>query len=129
MKLADSAAPRRYDVQHHSLLHFVAQASWPNAAAPGHMRETAGMTQTSSSSPMGYLVTPDGRYFVVRDRLWRFSNPSLSTATRERLVKELMQARSDVRRAKGSVQAARRSTAACRRSQDRVGRARFPVVG
>ena len=63
------------------------------------------MTQSSSSSPMGYLVTPDGRHFVVCDRLWRCSNPSLSTATRERLVKELMQARSDVRRAKGSVQA------------------------
>ena len=39
MKLADSAAPRRYDVQHHSLLHFVAQASWPNAAAPGKAPE------------------------------------------------------------------------------------------
>ncbi len=22
-----------------------------------------------------YLVTPDGRYFVVRGRLWRTSNP------------------------------------------------------
>jgi hypothetical protein len=76
-----------------------------NSAAPGHVRETAGMTQSSSSSPMGYLVTPDGRYFVVRRRLWRCSDPSLSAATRERLVKELMQARSDVRRAKGSVQA------------------------
>ncbi|MGA9602379.1 MAG: hypothetical protein WBS22_19405 [Methylocystis sp.] len=63
------------------------------------------MTQSSSSSPVGYLVTPDGRYFVVRGRLWRRSNPCLSAATRERLVKELMQARSDVRRAKGSVEA------------------------
>jgi len=53
-------------------------------------------------SPKSYPVTPDGRYFVVRRRLWRCSNPSLPPATRERLVKELMQARSAVRRAKGS---------------------------
>ena len=63
------------------------------------------MTQSACASPMGFLVTPDGRYFVVRGRLWRSSNPSLSAAKRERLVKELMQARSDVRRAKGSVEA------------------------
>ena len=63
------------------------------------------MTQSACASPMGFLVTPDGRYFVVRGRLWRCSNPSLSAAARERLVKELMQARSDVRRAKGSVEA------------------------
>lgn len=44
-------------------------------------------------------VTPDGRYFVVRGRLWRCSNPSLSAAARERLVRRLMRARSDVRRA------------------------------
>ena len=38
-------------------------------------------------------ATPDGRYFVVRGRLWRLSNPKLDPATRERLVKELMRAR------------------------------------
>jgi hypothetical protein len=42
-------------------------------------------------------VTPDGRYFVVKGRLWRCSNPSLSADARETLVKALMQAR----RAKG----------------------------
>lgn len=42
---------------------------------------------------MDYPVTPDGRYFVVRGRLWRMSNPSLHPDTRDRLVKELMTAR------------------------------------
>ena len=49
---------------------------------------------------MGYPVTPDGRYFVVRGRLWRTSDPSLSAETREKLVHELMQARRAVRDAK-----------------------------
>src|SRR3546814_12988328 len=34
---------------------------------------------------MDYPVTPDGRYFVVRGRLWRMSNPSLHPDTRHRL--------------------------------------------
>ena len=46
-----------------------------------------------------YPVTPDGRYFVVRGRLWRKSNPALPEDERARLVSELMRARSDVRRA------------------------------
>ncbi len=40
-----------------------------------------------------YPVTPDGRYFVVRGRLWRCSNPALDPVRREELVRELMQAR------------------------------------
>lgn len=43
-----------------------------------------------------YPVTPDGRYFVVRGRLWRTTNPTLPEATRTRLVADLMRARSDV---------------------------------
>ncbi|WP_313437073.1 hypothetical protein [Novosphingobium sp.] len=45
-------------------------------------------------------ITPDGRYFVVRNRLWRMSDPSLSGAERDRLVGELMQARRAVGQAK-----------------------------
>jgi hypothetical protein len=41
--------------------------------------------------------TPDGRYLVVRGRLWRAANPNLPQAVRERLVRELMQARREVR--------------------------------
>lgn len=40
-----------------------------------------------------YPVTPDGRYFVVRGRLWRMSDPKLPADERDRLVKELMAAR------------------------------------
>ncbi|ADW71320.1 hypothetical protein [Granulicella tundricola] len=40
-----------------------------------------------------YPTTPDGRYFVVKGRLWRCTNPSLPAATKAVLVKELMQAR------------------------------------
>ena len=43
-------------------------------------------------------VTPDGRYLVVRGRLWRCSDPRLSEARRQQLVDALMQARRDVGR-------------------------------
>ncbi|MDO6414101.1 hypothetical protein Q4F19_06890 [Sphingomonas sp. BIUV-7] len=38
-------------------------------------------------------MTPDGRYIVVRGRLWRASNPHLPTEGRQALVDELMAAR------------------------------------
>ena len=44
-------------------------------------------------------VTPDGRYFVVRGRLWRRANPDLSAEKRELLVHELMNARRAVKSA------------------------------
>ena len=40
-----------------------------------------------------HSVTPDGRYFVVRGRLWRMSNPALPAGERVALVKQLMDAR------------------------------------
>jgi hypothetical protein len=43
-------------------------------------------------------TTPDGRYFVVRGRLWRKANPLLPAQVREALVKELMDARRALRR-------------------------------
>ncbi|HEX8885926.1 MAG TPA: hypothetical protein VF797_15670 [Noviherbaspirillum sp.] len=42
---------------------------------------------------MKYPVTPDGRYFVVRGRLWRTSNPALPPEHRSALTRELMRAR------------------------------------
>ena len=53
----------------------------------------------ASARGMQYPVTPDGRYFVVRGRLWRCTNPQLDEATRQRLTGELMRARGAVRRA------------------------------
>lgn len=37
--------------------------------------------------------TPDGRYIIVRGRLWRAANPHLPEADREAAVRELMRAR------------------------------------
>jgi hypothetical protein len=39
------------------------------------------------------INTPDGRYLVVRGRLWRRANPSLTAGEHARLVSELMSAR------------------------------------
>lgn len=43
-----------------------------------------------------YPNTPDGRYFVVKGRLWRSSNPHLAPDARQRLVNQLMDARRQV---------------------------------
>jgi hypothetical protein len=43
--------------------------------------------------------TPDGRYFVVRGRLWRLSDPGLSDERRDALVRELMASRRAVHEA------------------------------
>jgi hypothetical protein len=43
-----------------------------------------------------YPSTPDGRYFVVKGRLWRMSNPALPPERRQALVNQLMQARRQV---------------------------------
>lgn len=52
------------------------------------------------SAAKRFPVTPDGRYFVVRGRLWRLSNPQLDKDLRAQLVKELMKARRNVASAK-----------------------------
>ena len=41
----------------------------------------------------GPLFTPDGRYLIVRGRLWRTTNPHLDPAARDQLVHDLMSAR------------------------------------
>jgi len=43
-----------------------------------------------------YPNTPDGRYFVVKGRLWRSSNPHLAPDERQQLVNQLMDARRQV---------------------------------
>lgn len=47
-----------------------------------------------------YPTTPDARYFVVKGRLWRTSNPNLAPADRQLLVNRLMKARRNVGTAK-----------------------------
>ena len=61
----------------------------------------------SDPASIRYPVTPDGRYFVVRGRLWRMTNPALDPATREALVKDLMSARRAVRDSKDDPDALR----------------------
>lgn len=48
------------------------------------------------------LHTPDGRYIVVRGRLWRATNPHLPEAERQRLTHELMNARRAVKAARSA---------------------------
>lgn len=65
-------------------------------------------------APPPHPTTPDGRYFVVRGRLWRCADPTLAAETRQRRVQELMAARRSVRAAlaaadKDALAAARRA--------------------
>lgn len=52
-------------------------------------------------------TTPDGRYFVVRGRLWRTTNPALPEDVRSALVQQLMNARRAVKKALGAQDATR----------------------
>lgn len=70
---------------------------------------------------MKYPVTPDGRYFVVRGRLWRMANPDLGEDERLKLVGQLMTARRAVRQAK--LDADETAEAAAHRAVDRAKRA------
>ena len=45
--------------------------------------------------------TQDGRYLVVRGRLWRLSNPALDPTTRQLWVDKLMAARRAIKQATG----------------------------
>ncbi len=48
---------------------------------------------------MSYPTTPDGRYFIVRGRLWRCANPALPEEERALLTRRLMAARRAVGKA------------------------------
>ncbi len=48
----------------------------------------------------GHVVTPDGRYLIVSDRLWRCADPTIPWEIRQAFVKDLMQARRAVAVAK-----------------------------
>jgi len=66
-------------------------------------------------------VTPDGRYFVVRGRLWRMADPTLDEARRADLVDRLMAARRAVHGARKALD--REAEADARRAVDEVKRA------
>src|SRR5689334_1563470 len=75
-----------------------------------------------------YPVTPDGRYFVVRGRLWRTSNPALAPDLRQAWVDKLMRARRQVGVAKkaGDKEAERNARAAVDEAKRALGE-RGPV--
>lgn len=75
-----------------------------------------------------YPATPDGRYFLVKGRLWRLSNPELAPEERERLVKQLMTARRQVGAARktGDQDAERAARAAVDQAKHALGE-RGPV--
>jgi hypothetical protein len=75
-----------------------------------------------------YPVTPDGRYFVVRGRLWRTSNPTLAPDVRQAWVDKLMKARRQVGVAKkaGDKEAERSARAAVDEAKHALGE-RGPV--
>jgi hypothetical protein len=58
----------------------------------------------SPTNRADYACTPDRRYFVVRGRLWRLSNPALDEKTHQLLVSELMAALRAVRDGQNSVE-------------------------
>ena len=57
------------------------------------------LPSNSSTSLVTPLHTPDGRYLVVRGRLWRATNPHLPQAQKQALVEQLMNARRAVKAA------------------------------
>jgi len=75
-----------------------------------------------------YPTTPDGRYFVVRGRLWRTTNPALAPEFRQEWVNRLMSARRQVGFAKkaGDREAERNARAAVDEAKRALGE-RGPV--
>lgn len=77
-------------------------------------RGAAKASATCTGRDVRYPVTPDGRYFVVRGRLWRCANPALAPDARAELTRVLMQARSRVGHARraGDAEAERQARTA-----------------
>lgn len=72
-----------------------------------------------------YPVTPDGRYFVAKARLWRRTDPSLPEGERLAAVRDLMAARRAVRDA-ADAEATRAARAHVQAAKERLGE-RGPV--
>ena len=72
----------------------------------------------TAADTAGHPTTPDGRYFVVRGRLWRKSNPDLPPEEQQALVAQLMDARRALRATRSAEE-----RAAARAQVDRVKRA------
>lgn len=84
------------------------------------MQKTKGSKLMNRGCDSAAPLTPDGRYLIVRGRLWRTTNPALSKEDRDALVKLLM----DARRMKGAAMRAHDAPAQerARQSVDEVKR-------
>lgn len=80
-----------------------------------------GTQLTGKSSAKRYPATPDGRYFVVRGRLWRAANPALPADEKAARTHALMDARRTVKAALSSADP--EALAAARASVDQAKRA------
>ena len=60
------------------------------------------MRRQQARSAVDGIRTPDGRYMVVRGRLWRTTDPSIPEHERVVLVRELMSARTEISRTRAA---------------------------
>ena len=58
-----------------------------------HRRGSSSVKASPAMPTNQHPQTPDGRYFVVRGRLWRMSNPAIGDERKADLVRQLMAAR------------------------------------
>jgi hypothetical protein len=72
------------------------------------------------------LTTPDGRYIVVRGRLWRAANPRLSEEFAREQTRRLMDARRQLRRGVSSDEQRAAARAAVQSAKEALGE-RGPV--
>jgi hypothetical protein len=81
-----------------------------------------------SSTHLPLRTTPDGRYLVVKGRLWRCTNPQLPEPERVALVQQLMDARRAVGQAQrhGDTAALKHARAAVQAAKEGLGE-RGPV--
>ncbi len=73
----------------------------------GSTAEEACHQQVNCVGRVQPLTTPDGRYVIVRGRLWRAANPNLSDESRAAFISQLMEARREVKTARRELNAER----------------------
>lgn len=75
-----------------------------------------------------YPHTPDGRYFIAKDRLWRCTDPRLTDDEKRLHIKALMKARRAVRTAQrqGDEEALRQARVSVQEAKEALGE-RGPV--
>lgn len=99
----------------------IAHGPCNTAGVSGPRPRTVTTREGHEPSALDGIPTPDGRYIVVRGRLWRATNPSLGEAERHGWIRHLMDARRAIGRARrdGDVVAGR----AARQAVDEAKRA------